>query len=501
MCDVVVKLNSVALTVVCVICDQGATNMQMFRMFGVTTEIPCAEIDGQNIFFMFDPPHLLKSVRNNLMKHNFEIRGKLVKWQYISEFFEADHKQAVKLAPKLTPKHINLPPFASMRVRLAAQVLSHSVAAGIYTHVAFGAMSSDAAFTAEFIETVDALFDCFNAGSFSGPKPYRRALTVNSKQWKLLSDCKDLFLALSVVGGRSKPPCIDGFVLSINALTQLFNVLHDQYGFNFVLTNRLNQDALENHFAIIRSRGGFRDNPDPHAFESAFRQVLVQHLLDTPKGANCSDDLTQFMLSMEDVRSCNKMHVIDMFPKRNLPAFDESVDTAVVSFSSLNDLCDSVCELNAVSYVAGFVIKTVLTSHNCSPCRDMFLSDSNNRQACLFFDFKLYEGYSSSSLHMPSDFSVRLFCKCRDIFVNKVDEVMCRNTVLYDLYMCSLDAIFPLMSSVSISEICMNEVIQKGVALFLRILLYHKVKMLNRSISCTTSSGKRNRKAQKVVHD
>jgi len=43
VCDVVVKLNSVALTVVCVICDQGATNMQMFRMFGVTTERPCAD--------------------------------------------------------------------------------------------------------------------------------------------------------------------------------------------------------------------------------------------------------------------------------------------------------------------------------------------------------------------------------------------------------------------------------------------------------------------------
>jgi len=186
--------------------------MQMFNMFGVTTERPSAVIDGQNIFFMFDPPHLLKPVRNNLVKHNFEVHGKLVKWQYISEFLEADRKQTVKLAPKLTPKHIDLPPFANMHVHFTAQVLSHSVAAGIYTHVPFGAMSCDAAFTAEFIDIVDALLDCFNAGSFCGPKLYRRALTVKSKQWKLLSDCKDLFLVLSVVGSRTKPPCIDGFV-------------------------------------------------------------------------------------------------------------------------------------------------------------------------------------------------------------------------------------------------------------------------------------------------
>jgi len=105
------------------------------------------------------------------VKNNFEVHEKLVKWQYISEFFEADRKQTVKLAHKVTPKHIDLPPFANMRVRFAAQVLSHSVAAGICTHVAFGAMSSDAAFAAEFIDTVDALFDCFNAGSFCGLKP------------------------------------------------------------------------------------------------------------------------------------------------------------------------------------------------------------------------------------------------------------------------------------------------------------------------------------------
>ena len=136
------------------------------------------------------------------MKHNFEVHGKLVKWQYISEFLEADRKQTVKLAPKLTPKHIDLPPFANMRVHFAAQVLSHSVAAGIYTHAAFGAMSCDAAFTAEFIDTVDALFDCFNAGSFCGQKPYRRALTVKSKQWKLLSDCRIYFLLCQLLAAE-----------------------------------------------------------------------------------------------------------------------------------------------------------------------------------------------------------------------------------------------------------------------------------------------------------
>jgi DNA transposase THAP9 len=296
--DTVVKLNGIGLTVVAVICDQGATNQQMFRLFGVTKEEPCVKLCGNNVFFMFDPPHLLKSVRNNLVKHDFEINGKLVRWQHVTDFYERDSKQLVKLAPKLSHRHINLPPFANMRVRLAAQVFSHSVFAGIHTHVALGAMPAEAIVTANFIGKMDNLFDCFNAGTFCGTKQYRRALTEGSKHWDLLTECKELMSSLKIVGTAVKAPCVDGWILTINSLIRLFQELREKHDFKFILTNRLNQDALENHFAVIRSRGGFRDNPNPMAFNATFKQVIVNHLLDVPKDANCKDDLSSFMLNL-----------------------------------------------------------------------------------------------------------------------------------------------------------------------------------------------------------
>ena len=67
-----------------------------------------------------------------------------------------------------------------MRVRLAAQVLSHSVAAGIYTHVALNAMPETATYTAEFLDKLDGLFDCFNSGNMTNAKQFRRALTATS---------------------------------------------------------------------------------------------------------------------------------------------------------------------------------------------------------------------------------------------------------------------------------------------------------------------------------
>lgn len=80
-------LHDFGLNVLCVICDQGATNQQMFRLFGINKENPCVVIADLVVFFMFDPPHLLKSIRNNLMKHNFEVSGNLIKWKYINDFF------------------------------------------------------------------------------------------------------------------------------------------------------------------------------------------------------------------------------------------------------------------------------------------------------------------------------------------------------------------------------------------------------------------------------
>ena len=69
--------------------------------------------------------------------------------------------------------------------------------------------------------------------------------------------------------------------------------LHE--GARFLLTRRLNQDALEHFFSIIRSCGGFRDNPTPYEFLHAFKQASVNHLLLPVCSGNCSVDVAQLV--------------------------------------------------------------------------------------------------------------------------------------------------------------------------------------------------------------
>jgi len=50
-----------------------------------------------------------------------------------------------------------------MHVKLATQVLSHSVAAGISTHVSTSQLPPEAQDTSEFVDKMDTLFDSLNS--------------------------------------------------------------------------------------------------------------------------------------------------------------------------------------------------------------------------------------------------------------------------------------------------------------------------------------------------
>ena len=63
--------------------------------------------------------------------------------------------------PKITPDHINLTSFSKMKVNLAAQVLSKTVALALRRFFPDG----DAEQTAQFSEMVNKFFDCLNVRS------------------------------------------------------------------------------------------------------------------------------------------------------------------------------------------------------------------------------------------------------------------------------------------------------------------------------------------------
>ena len=64
------------------------------------------------------------------------------------------------------------------------------------------------------------------------------------------------------------------------------------------MTNRLNQDCIENFFCQVRSSGGSWDNPNASQFRGAYRALAVQNLMVTSKVANCEADLDEYLRSL-----------------------------------------------------------------------------------------------------------------------------------------------------------------------------------------------------------
>ena len=86
--------------------------------------------------------------------------GQYILWQHIAQLFYQDAENGLKLLPIITYDHIRLNSYSMMRVNLAAQVLSATVAAVMRS---FG--SPDATATAKLCEMMDSFFVCLNVRS------------------------------------------------------------------------------------------------------------------------------------------------------------------------------------------------------------------------------------------------------------------------------------------------------------------------------------------------
>ena len=352
------KLQEANLIPKVVICDQDVTNRSVFSKLDIFPISPGIIHNGEDIYFMYDSPHLLKSVRNNFMKYNISIDNDTAKWHYIRSFYEKDKKMSIRLAPRLTDKHIYCNTFDKMRVCMATQVFSRTVAAGIDTHSSLGSLPEDAAATAAFINKMDMLFDLFNSNNINHYKSSKCAFTEYSLEQ--LSDLDNWIRSWKVLGGQTSLPCVEGWKLNISSLKRLWSDLSTKYGYKFILTNRLNQDCLENFFSSVRNSGGNNESPTAPQFMNLIKNLITNNIMQQGGGGNCATDSTP-MLNILDIRSTRKKHspirdgAIDILEKsdthlkgENYPQNTDSNISIADYFSNFNPLCDNngLCDNN-----------------------------------------------------------------------------------------------------------------------------------------------------------
>lgn len=64
-------------------------------------------IRGHTLSVIFDPPHLIKGLRNNFLTKNIKYENKISKWSDIVDVYRTDCKHThVRLLHKLSDEHV-----------------------------------------------------------------------------------------------------------------------------------------------------------------------------------------------------------------------------------------------------------------------------------------------------------------------------------------------------------------------------------------------------------
>jgi len=135
-------LQDCGIKVICITMDGHATNISMCTQLGCVLTMKNNQplktyfshpITGEKIFIIMDACHMLKLARNMLQTYS-PIRSPagLICWSHIKNLNDMQVKDGLLLANKLTSRHIQFHS-QKMKVSLAAQTLSNSVAIALQT--------------------------------------------------------------------------------------------------------------------------------------------------------------------------------------------------------------------------------------------------------------------------------------------------------------------------------------------------------------------------------
>ena len=178
---------SLHLWVVALVNDGASPNRKLFNLHvKLTVDRECDVVyktinlfaPSRFIYFFADVPHLMKTARNCLYNSGSGSCSRLM-WndghyllfKHIADIFYRDQAVALHVLPKLTLEHIVLTSFSKMKVKLATQMLSRSVALALE-----GSGNSEVLGTAKFCRMMNNFFDCTNVRSLQEHEKKRNDL-------------------------------------------------------------------------------------------------------------------------------------------------------------------------------------------------------------------------------------------------------------------------------------------------------------------------------------
>ena len=355
--DVVKCLENIGLEVLALVSDMGPTNTSLWKHMGISVTrvhrihyVNHPARHNAKLYVFADPQHVLKNIRNALLKHDIVLSvnidqnrsesiplpsefvecdyeghystniasdsgittaqylnsissgaNQTVKMQYFHDILTVQIQNDILLAPKLTLTHLNPDQHKKMNVRLAFQLLHHDTAAALTALIKLGYISEEATTTAWFCKLIAEWFGIISS------RNKKQSLTKHwvmdyGKKLHLLHQTIDTFATMSV--GKRWMPFQSGLIMTtlsyLAVSDELFSV-----GFGYVLGGRFSQDAVENLFSLIRSRGD--RFPTALRFRANLRNISVSQYFAEVKSSSYMHGNDEYFVDLIKTRQKRKI--------------------------------------------------------------------------------------------------------------------------------------------------------------------------------------------------
>ncbi|KAK3932840.1 DNA transposase [Frankliniella fusca] len=389
--SVIRDLQGIGLTVLATISDQGPTNRGAVTILRGSSDQGQYDnvytVNGERIVHLWDTPHLLKSIRNNILTSDLEFgQGKVAQWRHVIEFYKMD--EGICKTSSLTYAHMCPAGKNKMRVKLAAQVLSEKVSSAMFT---FTHLTGDRLAhwnqTAQLIKEVDELFDSMNGpGRKDKQKARRNNVNNNSyhmQYWREMRQKLTEWVFIrketpdSPGGVRHIPPCVEGLQANLISYGRLWNKLKN-IGIDTMKLRNFNQDKLENYFCLIRQSCGDNTDPTLPQFVAGMKTALVMEVSKGASGSavgNCEDDDTAFVADLADLIAMSATEAEDtpepVLLRANLPATQKPVPNGKIARQGPTLTCVEICSA---------VLQTV---KECQTCHSVLTTSDSSSDTAL----------------------------------------------------------------------------------------------------------------------
>lgn len=136
---------------------------------------------------------------------------------------------------------------------------------------------------------------------------------------------------------------MQGFINNIRALRWLWTRLSKEFEFEYLCTNHISSDTVENFNSDVRRRCGRNDAPNAYEYSNAFKYSAISATQKLAEGSNCEQDNAQPLLQDADIIRNIKHAEPETDFQYTYEPLDESYDRGY-----------TLKELNGLMYIVGY---------------------------------------------------------------------------------------------------------------------------------------------------